>query len=329
MSIRFYSTVELLELPDTEWLVQDWIPRQRLVTMYGQPGHGKSFVALDIALSVAEGIPWLGKHKTRQGPVIYIAAEGGHSIKRRVKAWMDYNGIKSVEAMQFVLEAFDMKDERAVGEFVEKIEDRDIYPELVIVDTLSRSFGGGEENASTDMGQFVNRIAEVATNRQTAIMAIHHTNVGGARERGHTSLRGGMDVMIKCTAIKDRDHQLKNVIVDNDKQKDDPSAPRIVLERLNVAKSCVLIPSEGRDLPEGVPMLSDVAAKLLSVCWAVEGEKIEKDEWLASVEFSRRTFHRAANELLDKNLVKRQGHGKYMLTGLGLTTREAYDEQSQ
>lgn len=323
--LRFYNTTELLALPDPEWLVQSYIPRQGLVTLYGQPGQGKSFVALDLAMSVAEGLPWLGEHATKQGPVIYVAAEGGRSIKRRVESWMQFYDVDRLAAMQFVLQAVDVRDEDAMDEFVTHIEGSDIFPELIVIDTLSRSFGGGEENASTDMAQFVNKVSDVSLDRQTAVMVVHHTNAGGMRERGHTSLRGGMDAMLKCTAVKTQDHHLRTVIVENDKQKDDESAPRIILEPFKVAESLVLIPSVAPRMPEGIPELSSRAQHLLSVCWAVEGEKVEKDEWIAAADMSQKTFHRAANELLDRKLVKRQGHGKYMLTGPGLTAREAYD----
>lgn len=326
MSVTFYNTTELLALPDPEWLVANWLPRQGLITLYGQPGQGKSFVALDIALSIAEGVPWLGQHVTRQGPVIYIAAEGGRSIKHRVEAWMLSQGLEQVEAANFVLSSIDVRDQDAVESFIQKIESEDLYPELIVIDTLSRSFGGGEENASTDMMQFVDQVAKVSEDRQTAVMAVHHTNLGGGRERGHTSLRGSMDSMLKVSAIKTVDYKLRTVTVENDKQKDGESAPKILLEPYFFGKSLVLLPMEPPKIPVGVPELSELAVGLLKVCWAVEGEKVEKDEWMGAAEYSQRQFHHAANQLIDKKLVKRVGHGKYMLTGPGLSARDAYDE---
>ena len=57
-----------------------------MVELFGKPGVGKSFLALDLAMSAAAGVPWLGK-TTKQGDVVYICAEGTTGLKHRVRAW--------------------------------------------------------------------------------------------------------------------------------------------------------------------------------------------------------------------------------------------------
>ena len=51
------------------------LPERSFTMMYGAPGTGKSFLAIDMALSVANGLPWHG-YETKQGAVLYIAGEG-------------------------------------------------------------------------------------------------------------------------------------------------------------------------------------------------------------------------------------------------------------
>ena len=58
------------------------------------PGEGKSFVALSFALCVAAGREWLG-HKVKQGRVVYVAAEGGRGMHKRVRAWRKEHDIRS------------------------------------------------------------------------------------------------------------------------------------------------------------------------------------------------------------------------------------------
>mgnify|MGYP001228609381 CR=1 FL=1 len=79
------SMAELEDLPDPAWLVRDLIGLETLAVLFGMPGVGKSFVALDIALSVASGRPWQD-HEVQQGPVLYVVAEGGHGTRRRVRS---------------------------------------------------------------------------------------------------------------------------------------------------------------------------------------------------------------------------------------------------
>ncbi len=58
---RLYSIEELEELPDPDWLIDGIMPEGALVELYGPHGVGKSFLALDWALSLAAGIQWPGR----------------------------------------------------------------------------------------------------------------------------------------------------------------------------------------------------------------------------------------------------------------------------
>src|SRR5829696_341932 len=82
----FLTYAQLQELPSPEWLVRRLLPKRGFCVLYGESGAGKSFVALDLALSVATGRPWAGL-KVCTGPVRYIVAEGNVGFVQRIKAW--------------------------------------------------------------------------------------------------------------------------------------------------------------------------------------------------------------------------------------------------
>src|SRR5258706_3804854 len=79
---------DLLE-PDliNRGLVKGIINVGALVAIYGEPGCGKTFLTLDLALSVADGRSWFGHKVPKRGRVVYVAAEAGASIRNRVGAW--------------------------------------------------------------------------------------------------------------------------------------------------------------------------------------------------------------------------------------------------
>ncbi len=81
-----YSVKDLEELPDPAWLIEDLLPEGGLAELYGKPGVGKSFLSLDWALSLAAGVPWLGR-PLNQADVVYVSAEGGRGLKKRIAAW--------------------------------------------------------------------------------------------------------------------------------------------------------------------------------------------------------------------------------------------------
>ena len=60
-------------------LARGWLFQGALSVLYGSSNTGKTFVALSIAGHVATGLPWCG-NDVRQGPVLYIAAEGGGAL---------------------------------------------------------------------------------------------------------------------------------------------------------------------------------------------------------------------------------------------------------
>jgi hypothetical protein len=55
--LRLLTADELDGLPDPRWLVDGILPERAIAVLYGQPGIGKSFLALDWAFSIAAGRP--------------------------------------------------------------------------------------------------------------------------------------------------------------------------------------------------------------------------------------------------------------------------------
>jgi hypothetical protein len=106
---QFYDTNELMSLPPQQWLIYKVLPDCGLALLFGPPGEGKSFVALDWALCVATGEKWLGKHAVQQGHVLYIAAEGGGGMKKRVAAWEQLHyGAEGFENITWYLDSLNV-----------------------------------------------------------------------------------------------------------------------------------------------------------------------------------------------------------------------------
>lgn len=244
----FCTTGELLKLPNLTWLIKGLVPETGLSLLFGPSGEGKSFVAIDWACCVSVGQPWNG-HRVKQGHVLYIAAEGGAGIKKRVCAWMQFNGHKKLPNITWFLSALDFSEEGAMEVFMHDLHERfsiePVYDDagecvgasefvnirLVVVDTLSRCFGGMDENASTAMPVFVDRVERFCRQHGAAGLVIHHSNATGARERGHTSLKAATEAAFQCTASKDG-ARLQTITLLNIKQKDDVDGAETFLKPL-------------------------------------------------------------------------------------------------
>jgi len=77
------------------WLIRDLLGAGELSVIYGAPGSGKSVVVADMAAHVAAGRPWF-EQATTQGIVLYIAAERGGLVKRRLAAWRKRHDISGL-----------------------------------------------------------------------------------------------------------------------------------------------------------------------------------------------------------------------------------------
>ena len=77
------------------WLIKNLLPALGIAVIYGHPGSGKSFLALDWALHIALGWDWQGR-KVKQGLVIYVAAEGITGLRNRVEAFRRHHDVKGI-----------------------------------------------------------------------------------------------------------------------------------------------------------------------------------------------------------------------------------------
>ena len=241
--LRLYSTQELLRLPPPEWLVDRTIPSGGLVGLYAPPETYKSFVAIDLAMSVATGLPWQGRH-VRPGYVIYIAAEGGIGITKRVDAWLRHHDVPpSAPNIAWLTETVSVNNDADDLEILFARIDQEIEacPSLIIIDTLARCFDGNE-NEQQDMGRFVAGVDRMRVEYGATVVIIHHTNVSGTRERGNTAFRGAADTMI----VVRRNDETGTIQVECDKQKDAEHFEPMNLGIQLVAgtDSMVLVPAE-------------------------------------------------------------------------------------
>ncbi len=312
--IELLTTRQLLALPPPEWLMHPLIPENGVIGLYGQPSGGKSFIALDWAMHISEGMAWLGEFPTKQAPVVYIAAEGGRGIQKRVRAWMREYGKEELPGMYWLVSPLYVRDEGVVEAFLAELEKQDIYPGLVVLDTLSRSFGSGEENSSADMGHFTDAVMRLAAGRYMSALVVHHTNATGSRERGHTSFRGNLDAMFSCVSEKNGDGRITLLTLKNDKQKDDVEAPTIFVQPM-AGKGLSLVfekapaPEAKKRRGEGLPQPLNKAGMLAVLESHPEG--LTFTEWMLAARVPKRTFQRRLKQLIEDNEVYRDTDGRY------------------
>lgn len=209
-----------------QWLVRNYIEADSLALMFGDPGCGKSFAAIDLACCIATGTPWHG-NRTYPGPVFYIAGEGQNGLMRRFAAWSQHNGVDLTGAPVFVghrpAQLVSAASAAEVANAVEAMRaESGREPALIVVDTLARNFGPGDENTSTDMGNFVSNLDAFLRKSgewNATVLVVHHSGKADKFSgRGSSALKAAVDseymltkdehriVRMEATKMKDAEH---------------------------------------------------------------------------------------------------------------------------
>lgn len=178
-----------------KWLVKGAVPLESIGVMFGASGAFKSFVAIDLALHVAHGKAWMGR-KTKQAPVIIIAAEGGAGLWRRVEAWHREHGIEWQEAPVYVIPmSVDLTTD--CSRVIEAATALGVVPGLMVIDTLSQTFSG-EENSATEVAAYLRELGLWFREAWLcSVLVIHHSGHNAAeRPRGSSALRANVDYML-------------------------------------------------------------------------------------------------------------------------------------
>ena len=183
----------------TNWLVKPYIDTGSSIMLFAETGAGKSFIATDLGIHIATSRSWHGYAVRQSEPVFYIAGEGFAGLNRRIKAWTVHHGVDLKDVPFFVSDRpaqfLDAKNTEEVIQSVDELCGAHGNPALVIIDTLNRNFGPGDENSTADMTRFISTIDMTLRARyRCAVMIVHHSGLTATeRARGASALRASLD----------------------------------------------------------------------------------------------------------------------------------------
>ena len=187
-----YDEMEANDRPP-EWLIDKIAEKETVVSIYAEPKAGKSFVGISMMLSIATGTEWYG-YSTEESGVLYFCGEGEKSIFKRILAWEKHFD-KELKGKNFkvsnrparILDDEDYEDVLAKAHQAKKEFGK---LGLIVIDTLQRNFGSGDENSTSDMNLFIQRIDRLKFETGACIMLIHHTGHAGSKSNGVRRGRG-------------------------------------------------------------------------------------------------------------------------------------------
>lgn len=291
------------------YLVKGMLERGTYAEIYGAPGEGKTFVALDLSYHVAAGREWFG-HKVHAGPVLYLAYEGTGGMRKRVQALLKhYKGTDVplyVDAADYNLR--ELAGRQALGRTIAEMPEK---PVLIVIDTFARALMGGDENSAQDVGAFNTAVGALIEGTGACVLIIHHTGKDKSKgARGSSALVAAID-----TEIEIDDHQI-TATKQRDIEMGEPHGFTLAPVGLSIdidgdiVTSCVVQPLAG-DVPEKRERISGHARRgFEALCQlAPDNKPVYVDGWKdACGEFLgtrdlRKRFYDIKQALVDKGYV--------------------------
>jgi hypothetical protein len=315
--------------------------------LYADTNQGKTFVMLDIAFHIAAGRPWNGR-KVKQGLVVYVAAEGGRGIFKRLAALREHHAADDVPLVVVpcpinLLDKSKAGDTRELIKLVRQAEkDYGMQAELVVIDTLSRALAGGNEHGPEDMGTFVSHMDKIREATKTHLCVVHHTGHGNAkRMRGWSGVPAALDTtleisdgVLRNTKQRDREQakpitfKLKPIRIGVDEDGDPVTSAVVVWgkEMEDVSAEIPLSEQEEAMLDALVALASEKASEK-----ATKGDKpepaevaIKTNEILKSVgkhdptlRLSDSTLKGICRSLSDKKAIRKGEYGQWVIPSVG------------
>jgi hypothetical protein len=188
----------IFNLPDPTWHIEGILQTQSLPIIYGPPKTGKTFFALDLALHIANGLPWRGL-KVTQAKVLYVVAEGLIGIRPRANAWLTRNPKCNLDNVTWLAAAPNLYNSKSDVSEVIGIA-KDCEAELIFLDTLARVMAGADENSAKDVGILVENLTRIQEATHASTAGVHHTGKDPEKGmRGSSAFRGAYDTGIEVT----------------------------------------------------------------------------------------------------------------------------------
>jgi hypothetical protein len=189
------SELSIDSAPLSQWLVEGLWSDQAVGILGGEPKCCKSFLALDLAVSVASGAPCLGHFAVcHTGPVLLFPAEDSLAVVRQrlegicSTAAVDFQSLQVEVITAPTLRLDTLKDRERLNNTVQARQ-----PRLLVLDPLIR-LHRLDENDASQIAVLLSYLRQLQRAFQVAILVVHHARKDANATRPGQALRGSSEL---------------------------------------------------------------------------------------------------------------------------------------
>ena len=178
------------------WLVEELWGAGSVGVIGGAPKCAKTWLGLDMALSVATGTACLGKYAVPEpGPVlVYLAEDALPVVRERVEGMARHRGLDLAEVAIHVINVPVLRLDRGPDRARLLETTKRLRPRLLVLDPLVRLHGIDENNAG-EVAELLAYFRSLQRQLDLSVLLVHHTrkNATGGAAAGQ-GLRGSSDI---------------------------------------------------------------------------------------------------------------------------------------
>lgn len=184
------------EAQAVSWTVKHVLPADSVGLLFGASGTFKTYIAIDAAMHVVHGLKWLGR-RTKKGPALFIAGEGGTGLAGRIEAWHRARRLPAPPAsmLRVIPVALDLGAD--AWRVADAAKAAGIEPSIVVVDTFSQTFSG-EENSANEVAAYFREVGNhLRALWHCTVLVIHHSGHSATdRPRGSSSMQANTSFLL-------------------------------------------------------------------------------------------------------------------------------------
>ncbi len=250
--------------PAGRWLVERLWARAGVGIIGGAPKCGKSWLGLDLALSVASGTPCLDTFPVAEkGDVlVYMAEDAASLVRQRLAGLCHHRGLDLAALPLGVITADSLRldlprDQRRLQETV-----RRHAPRLLLLDPFVR-LHRINENQAGDVAAVLGFLRELQRAHDLAVVVVHHARKNGGSTGGQ-SLRGSGDFFAWVdTALSLRRHRQQLVLSAEHRAASAPEPVTLALVGAETDMHLGIVANQPQEEPSDSPPAAGLDSALL------------------------------------------------------------------
>jgi hypothetical protein len=177
------------------WMIEQLWGASSVGVIGGAPKCSKTWLGLDIALSVATGTPCLGKYAVpKAGPVlVYLAEDALPIVRERVEGMARHRGLSLANVDMHVIAATTLRLDSEPDRTGLQVVVQRLAPRLLLLDPLVR-LHGIDENHAGEVAGLLAYFRSLQRRYDLSVILVHHTRKNAAGVAAGQGLRGSSDI---------------------------------------------------------------------------------------------------------------------------------------